>query len=57
MTEADNIVKDFYIGNTHVMISDFHCRNRSEDEIKAILKEISRQVQQAISAAEISGDP
>ncbi len=43
-----HIVKDYYIGNTHIIISDDYCRPR--EEVDEILRRIARIVQRALAA-------
>lgn len=43
-----HIVKDFYIGHTHVIISDDYCRPR--EEVDEILRRISRNAQRALAS-------
>ena len=39
-TEPPHIVRDFYIGNTRVKIADNYCRNKTKEEVDAILHRI-----------------
>jgi hypothetical protein len=50
--EQESIVKDFYIKNTKVKISNLCCRGRTNEEVEVILMRIARQSQEAISTAE-----
>lgn len=44
-----NVVKDYYIGNTRVIICDDAYRGRSGDEIRASLSNISRIASEALA--------
>jgi len=35
------VVRDFYIGNTHIKINDEYCRNKTKEEVDAILERIA----------------
>lgn len=48
-TDKPNIVKDFSIGNTRIKIADNYCSSRTPDEIRAILRRITRNAQEHIS--------
>ena len=41
MDATGNVVKDFKIGNTRVKICDDYCRNKSKQEVEAILRRIA----------------
>lgn len=41
--DVPHVVKDYYIGNTHIMICDNYCV-RTQEEIDAILKRIATVV-------------
>lgn len=43
-----HIVEDYYIGNTHVIISDDYCRPR--EEVNEILRRIERDAYRALAA-------
>lgn len=43
-----HIVEDYYIGNTHVIISDDYCRPR--EEVDEILRRIARDAYRALAA-------
>lgn len=43
--QENNIVKEFYIGETKISISDTYCKNTTPEEVEKILDEI---VQKAI---------
>ena len=54
MSDAEHgphIVRDFFIGNTHIMIADDCCRDKTPEEVQEILRKIARDAQAAISAA------
>lgn len=37
-----NVVKDFYVGNTHIRICDDYCRDKTPCEVEAILERIAK---------------
>lgn len=39
--EEPNIVKDFFIGGTHIIIADNYCRNKTSKDIDATLNRIA----------------
>ena len=39
--EIGNVVEDFYIGNTHVMICDDYCRDKTPEQVQEILDRIA----------------
>lgn len=43
-----HVAEDFYIGNTHVIISDDYCRPR--EEVDEILRRIARDAYRALAA-------
>lgn len=43
-----HIAADYYIGNTHIIISDDYCRPR--EEVDEILRRIARNVQRDLAA-------
>lgn len=45
----DKIVEEFEIGNTKVKISDEYCRDKTEDEVTAILDRIARNALPSIA--------
>ena len=45
-----NVVRDFKIGNTRVKICDDCCRDKTPDQVDAILKRIAQAVQECLSA-------
>lgn len=51
-----NIVATLFIGNTRVKISDACCRNRTSEEVNAILARIARRAQEEISASQPQGE-
>lgn len=50
MTVQPHIVLDFNIGNTRIRFADNYCANRTEEEIKIILRDIARKAQRSLSA-------
>ena len=40
--ELGNVVRDFYIGNTHILICDDYYRDRTKEEEDAIMENIAR---------------
>lgn len=42
MVPTGHVVKDFYIGNTHVRICDDYCRDKTPEEVQAILDRIAK---------------
>lgn len=46
-----HIVKDFYIGNTRIKIADDYCRDKTPEDVNAILERLSRQLQRSFTAA------
>lgn len=45
------IVRDFYMGKTHVMIDDTYCRDKTPEEVQEILDRIAANAFRAINAA------
>lgn len=39
-----HVVKDFYIGNTHIKICDDSCRDKTPEQVQEILDRISKLV-------------
>lgn len=39
-----HVVKDFYIGNTHIQICDDYCRDKTKEEVDEILARIAEKV-------------
>lgn len=56
VTEDLHIVRDFYIGNTRIMIADNYCRDKSPEDVQRILQKIARDAQAAFSAAANAAD-
>ena len=50
-TAKGHVVKEFMLGNTHVKICDDYCRDRTPDEVKAILDRIADNALRAFEAA------
>lgn len=42
MVATGNVVKDFYVGNTHIRICDDYCRDKTPEQVKQILANIAR---------------
>jgi hypothetical protein len=36
-----HIVRDYYIGNTHCIVCDNYCRDKTKEETEAILKRVA----------------
>ena len=51
MEEIPHIVKEFSIGNTRIKIADNYCRDKTPEQVQAILREIARTAQENITAA------
>ena len=51
MNGDGNIVRDYYSGNTHIKVADDYYRNKSEEEIERILRDVAAIVQRAMSNA------
>ena len=49
--KVGNVVRDFYIGNTHVRICDDYCRDKTKEEVQAILDRIARNAIGPLTAA------
>ena len=49
INEQPNIVKSFTIGNTRINIADNYYKNKTEDEIQVILKNIVINAQRVLS--------
>lgn len=45
-----NVVRDYYIGNTRILICDDYCRNQTHEEREAIRRRASRIALEALSA-------
>lgn len=41
--EQGNMIRDFFIGNTHIKIYDDFCRNITKPEVDRVLKRIAGQ--------------
>lgn len=54
MTEKPNIVKDYQIGGTRIMIADNFCSRKSADDVKQILRDVARKAQRSISAVTVT---
>lgn len=39
--DEGHVVEEFYIGNTHIRICDDYCRDKTPEEVEAILKRIA----------------
>lgn len=42
--QQGHVVRDFYLGNTRVMICDDYCQNQTQEEVEAILVELSAKM-------------
>lgn len=49
--DAGNIVEEFTIGNTRIKICDDYCRDKTPEDVEAILKRIAQIAQPALSYA------
>ena len=50
---AENVAKEFVIGNTRIKICDDYCKNKSPEEVDAILRGIAiRATECLVSAAD-----
>ena len=49
--QSPNIVRDFTIGNTRIKIADDYCRDKTQEDVKQILRKIARTAQEHIRAA------
>jgi len=54
--EANNIVKDYMIGNTRVKVADDFCRDVTPLEIDAILARISCRAQEHLSNQKVTDE-
>ena len=50
-----HVVEEFTIGNTRIKICDDYCRDKTPEDVKAILKRIAQIAQPALSAAYYNG--
>ena len=48
------IVKDFKVGNTRIKINDAYCRDKSPEEVDAILRGLSVKMERHLVAQEIA---
>lgn len=56
MVEVEaNIVQDFRIGHTRVMIADNYCCDKTQNDVEAILTRIAKMAQSHINAAATAG--
>ena len=46
-----HVVKDFMIGRTRIMICDDYCRDKTPEEVQAILDRVARNALRAFRAA------
>lgn len=53
MVPVGNVVEEFMIGNTKVRICDDYCRDKTPEEVDAILKNIAETVRGPLVAAEM----
>ena len=53
---SPNIVRDFTVGNTRIRIADDCCRDKTPEEVQAILKRIAQRAQAAITAAALAAE-
>ena len=51
MVPVGNVVEEFIIGNTKVRICDDYCRDKTPEEVDAILKNIAETVRGPLIAA------
>jgi hypothetical protein len=47
------IVRDFKVGNTRIMINDAYCRDKTPADVQAILARISHRAQEQLTAQAI----
>lgn len=45
------VVKEMWLGNTHVFIHDDYCKDKTKADVDAILARIAMRAQAALSAA------
>ncbi len=50
-----HVVRDFMLGNTHVQICDDYCKDRTPDEVQAILDRIASNAMLAFAAVGPTG--
>lgn len=51
MVPVGNVVEEFKIGNTKVRICDDYCRDKTPEEVDAILKSIAETVREPLIVA------
>ena len=51
MINAGHCVREMKVGNTRIKICDDCCRDKTPDEVRAILERIARNAQDVLSAA------
>lgn len=56
LIKEGHVVRDFYIGNTHIQICDDYCRDKTPEEVQAILDRIASNAVLAFTAALNSAD-
>lgn len=56
LPEKPHIVKDYYIGNTHVLIADNYCAGKTKDEVEAVLKRIAEIADKYIGANAVNDE-
>lgn len=49
MVKEGHVVEEFMIGNTKVKICDDYCREKTPEEVDAILKRIAKRAQIALT--------
>lgn len=49
--EPKHIAEEFYLGNTHIVISDDYCKDKTKAEVDQILKEIAEIAADSFRAA------
>ena len=42
MVAEGHVVKDFYVGHTHIVICDDYCRDKTPEEVKETMRRIAR---------------
>lgn len=56
MAVEGNVVREFYIEDTHVRICDDYCRNKTREEVEAILQRIARNAFGPLSVAALEDE-
>ena len=56
MVPVGNVVEEFKIGNTKVRICDDYCRDKTPEDVDAILKNIAETVSGPLVAAELEAE-